>query len=89
VKKWLFIGSFVIIAFVAYNLWATDQDAHEILDGSTRAGVLRGYSCGERNTPSITVSPDWATLRAQTQRGVLNAVRMLWSTTADVDVQEQ
>ena len=75
--------------FIGYNLWATDQAAHEVLDGFTKAGVLRSYSCGDRKSPSVTVSRDWATLRAQTQRGVLNAVQMVCSTTVDVDVTEQ
>ena len=66
-KKWLLIVVAVILAFVGYSMWASDQEAREILAGFTRAGVVRAYSCGDRTTPSITVNSDWATLRAQTQ----------------------
>ena len=88
-RKWLLIVAALIIPFVGYNKWVTDQQAREILDGITRAGVVRAYSCGDRTTPSITVNSDWATLRAQTQRGVLNAVKMVCSTTTDVEVRQQ
>jgi hypothetical protein len=36
-----------------------------------------------------TEGKDWTTLRAQTQRGVMNAVRMVCSTTADVAVNQE
>jgi hypothetical protein len=85
-KKALLIVALVIVAFVAYSMWSTDREAHEILDGFTRAGVVREYVC-DRTAPSITVGPEWAKLEPRTQRGVLSAVQMVCSTTANVDVR--
>jgi hypothetical protein len=51
-KKALLIVALVIVAFVAYSMWSTDREAHEILDGFTRAGVVREYVC-DRTAPSI------------------------------------
>jgi hypothetical protein len=68
-KKLLLIAVLVISVFVVYNLWSTDSEAHRLIDGFTQAGVLKAYSCGDRTAPSITVSKDWATLRARHSAG--------------------
>ena len=79
-RKWPWILGAIIVAFLGYSFWSTNREAHEIADGFIRAGIVESYSC-DRAAPFIVVGPGWDTLRAQTQRGALNAFSMICSVT--------
>jgi hypothetical protein len=79
-RKWPWVVGGLIVAFLAYGFWSTDRDAHEIVDGFIRAGVVESYSC-DRSEPHVVVGPGWDTLRDRTQRGALNAFSIVCSVT--------
>lgn len=79
-RKWPWIIGGIVVAFLVYSFLSTNRDAHEIVDGFTRSGVVESYSC-DRSDPHVVVGPGWDTLRAQTQRGALNAFSMVCSVT--------
>jgi hypothetical protein len=71
----------IVVAFLGWSFWSTNQEASEIFNGLRDAGVIHSYSC-DRSDPYVVVTKKWDQLPARTQRGATNAFNMFCSTTS-------
>ena len=70
----------IVVAFLGWSFWSTNQEASEIFHGLREAGVIQSYSC-DRSDPYVEVSNKWDRLPARTQQGATNAFNMFCATT--------
>jgi len=79
-RKWPWVLAGIIVAFLAYSYLSTNREAHEIVDGFTKAGVFRSYSC-DRSNPYVVVAHEWDSIASRSQQGAVDALKMVCATT--------